>query len=61
MEVNEVLKWDGLAAPLRRPVMVVALTGWFDAEIFSIRSIARGEQAANQMPPSEANDFCGAK
>ncbi len=31
MEVNEVLKWDGLAAPLRRPVMVVALTGWFDA------------------------------
>ena len=31
MEVADVLIWEGLAAPLRRPVMVVALTGWFDA------------------------------
>ena len=31
MEVADVLMWEGLSAPLRRPVMVLALTGWFDA------------------------------
>ena len=31
MEVADVLMWEGVSAPLRRPVMVVALTGWFDA------------------------------
>jgi predicted ATP-grasp superfamily ATP-dependent carboligase len=31
MEVADVLIWEGLSAPLRRPVMVLALTGWFDA------------------------------
>jgi len=31
MEVADVLEWHGLSAPLRRPVMVLALTGWFDA------------------------------
>lgn len=31
MEVADVLEWHGVSAPLRRPVMVLALTGWFDA------------------------------
>ena len=30
MEVADVLEWHGVSAPLRRPVMVLALTGWFD-------------------------------
>lgn len=30
MEVADVLEWHGFGEPLRRPVMVVALTGWFD-------------------------------
>lgn len=30
MEVADVLAWHGVSAPLRRPVLVVALTGWFD-------------------------------
>ncbi len=30
MEVADVLTWHGVSAPLRRPVLVVALTGWFD-------------------------------
>jgi predicted ATP-grasp superfamily ATP-dependent carboligase len=31
MEVADVLEWHGVTTPLRRPVMVLALTGWFDA------------------------------
>ncbi len=31
------------------------------ASIRAARSIAAGEAAASQSPPSEANDFCGAK
>ena len=31
------------------------------AAMRSMRSIARGEQAASQSPPSEARHFCGAK
>lgn len=31
MEVAEVLTWEGSDVPLRRPIMVVTLTGWFDA------------------------------
>jgi len=31
MEVADVLEWHGVSSPLRRPVMVLALTGWFDA------------------------------
>ena len=30
MEVADVLTWKGLGEPLRRPIMVVTLTGWFD-------------------------------
>lgn len=30
MEVADVLEWQGPSAPLRRPIMVVTLTGWFD-------------------------------
>ena len=30
IEVGDVLEWHGLESPLRRPVMVVALTGFFD-------------------------------
>lgn len=30
MEVADVLTWHGVSEPLRRPVLVVALTGWFD-------------------------------
>lgn len=30
MEVADVLTWHGVSSPLRRPVLVVALTGWFD-------------------------------
>lgn len=30
MEVADVLSWDGTGEPLRRPIMVVTLTGWFD-------------------------------
>ncbi|NCZ69356.1 MAG: PAC2 family protein [Actinobacteria bacterium] len=30
MEVADVLEWHGVSTPLRRPVMVIALTGWFD-------------------------------
>ena len=30
MEVADVLEWHGVSTPLRRPVMVMALTGWFD-------------------------------
>jgi len=30
INVDDVLLWEGLATPLKRPIMVVALTGWFD-------------------------------
>ena len=30
MEVSDVLTWQGVDVPLRRPIMVVTLTGWFD-------------------------------
>ncbi len=30
MEVSDVLTWEGVGDPLRRPIMVVTLTGWFD-------------------------------
>ncbi|MBU3689374.1 MAG: hypothetical protein B7C54_01965 [Acidimicrobiales bacterium mtb01] len=30
MEVADVLEWRGVSAPLRRPVLVVAMSGWFD-------------------------------
>ena len=30
INVDDVLQWEGLAVPLKRPIMVVALTGWFD-------------------------------
>jgi len=30
MEVPDVLTWQGVDGPLRRPIMVVTLTGWFD-------------------------------
>lgn len=30
MEVADVLDWSGVSTPLRRPVLVIALTGWFD-------------------------------
>ena len=30
MEVADVLTWHGVSSPLRRPVLVVALTGFFD-------------------------------
>lgn len=30
MEVADVLTWTGSETPLRRPIMVVSLTGWFD-------------------------------
>jgi len=30
MEVAEVLEWRGVSTPLRRPVLVVAMSGWFD-------------------------------
>ncbi len=30
MEVADVLNWQGIDEPLRRPIMVVTLTGWFD-------------------------------
>lgn len=30
MEVADVLQWQGVSAPLRRPVLVVAMSGWFD-------------------------------
>ena len=30
MEVDDVLSWNGVGEPLRRPIMVVTLTGWFD-------------------------------
>ena len=32
-----------------------------DAAMRSIRSMAAGEKAANQRPPSEPRFFCGAK
>lgn len=31
IDVDDVLVWEGLNAPLKRPILVVALTGWFDA------------------------------
>lgn len=40
-------KNDGMCRPL--------------AAISSARAIAVGESSASQRPPSEANDFCGAK
>jgi len=30
MEVADVLEWRGVSTPLRRPVLVVAMSGWFD-------------------------------
>ncbi|MBM3799484.1 MAG: PAC2 family protein [Actinobacteria bacterium] len=30
MEVTDVLEWRGVSTPLRRPVLVVAMSGWFD-------------------------------
>lgn len=30
VEVADVLQWNGVSFPLRRPVLVVALSGWFD-------------------------------
>jgi len=52
MEVADVLIWEGLSAPLRRPVMVVALTGWFDAAGVATSAL---EQRSNisfvTMPP----------
>lgn len=30
MEIADVFSWNGLDEPLRRPIMVVTLTGWFD-------------------------------
>ncbi|MFM1752220.1 MAG: hypothetical protein RL119_1182 [Actinomycetota bacterium] len=30
INVDDVLHWEGLSVPLKRPIMVVALTGWFD-------------------------------
>lgn len=30
INIDDVLLWEGLPSPLKRPIMVVALTGWFD-------------------------------
>mgnify|MGYP003338544852 CR=1 FL=1 len=30
MDVADVLEWRGVSEPLRRPVLVVAMGGWFD-------------------------------
>ena len=31
IDVADVLQWEGIDSPLRRPILVVALTGYFDA------------------------------
>lgn len=31
IDIDDILVWEGVGAPLKRPIMVVALTGWFDA------------------------------
>lgn len=62
MEVADVLTWDGVREPLRRPIMVVALTGWFDAggvATFALEHLVEHHQASKiaTIDPDPFYDF----
>lgn len=59
IDVDDVLMWEGLSAPLKRPIMVVALTGWFDVASVATSALEHlvGHDDAEQVASIDADPF----
>lgn len=59
MEVADVLTWHGVSSPLRRPVLVVALTGWFDVARAATKALEHllEDQLIDEIASIESDPF----